>query len=181
MQSLLRYACVSTESSNNSRLNGMNASCEAFCKVVIMKRFLAVVFTIGLASGSAVNHAGGRHVVLPNSKLIGCKASACSQMWQDVSPDSAAIYPHNISIDIENGAVLGIVAHYEKSVSVGDIKASIDGHYGKSTYVIDNETSPVKVWRVEPEKIAIQLAVEDDGKKQVIYLSANAWRKPTAP
>jgi hypothetical protein len=37
------------------------------------------------------------------------------------------------------------------------------------------------LWRVELEKIAIQLAVEDNGMKQVIYLSANAWRKPTVP
>jgi hypothetical protein len=59
-------------------------------------------------------------------------------------------------------------------------RASIDGHYGKSTYVIDNETSPVKVWRVEPEKIAIQLSEEDNGMKELICLSANAWRKPTA-
>jgi hypothetical protein len=35
--------------------------------------------------------------------------------------------------NIENGAILGIVALYDKSISVGDIKASIDGHYGKST------------------------------------------------
>jgi len=67
------------------------------------------------------------------------------------------------------------LAHYDKSVSMSDIKASIDGHYGKSTYVIDNETSPVKVWRVEPEKIAIQLSEEDNGMKELIYLSADAW------
>jgi len=147
-----------------------------------MKRFIALIFTIGLTlDGAAAKHATGSHVVLPNSKLIGCKASDCSLLWQDIPTDAAAIYPHNISIDIENGAVLGVEAHYDKSVSMGDIKASIDGHYGKSTYVIDNETSPVKVWRVEPEKIAIQLAVENDGMKQVIYLSANAWRKPPAP
>ncbi len=147
-----------------------------------MKRFIALIFTIGLTlDGAGAKHATGSHVVLPNSKLIGCKASDCSLLWQDIPTDAAAIYPHNISIDIENGAVLGVEAHYDKSVSMGDIKASIDGHYGKSTYVIDNETSPVKVWRVEPEKIAIQLAVENDGMKQVIYLSANAWRKPPAP
>jgi len=147
-----------------------------------MKRLIAAIFTVVLTlSGAAAKHAAGTHVVLPNSKLIGCKASDCSQIWQDIPTDAAAIYPHNISIDIENGAVLGVVAHYDKSVSVGDIKTSIDDHYGKSTYVIDNETSPVKVWRVEPEKIAIQLAAEDNGMKQVIYLSANAWRKPTAP
>lgn len=144
-----------------------------------MKRFI-LIFTIGLTlGGAAAKHATGPHVVLPNSKLIGCKASACSQLWQAIQADAPAIYPHNISIDIENGAALGIVAHYDKSVSVGDIKASIDDHYGKSTYVIDNEASPVKVWRVETEKIAVQLAVEDDGTKQVIYLSANAWSKRT--
>jgi hypothetical protein len=150
-----------------------------------MKRFIAMIFTIGLTLGGApAKHPTGPNVVLPNSKLIGCKASDCSQLWQDIPTDAPAIYPHNINIDIENGAVLGIVAHYDKSVSVGDIKASIDDHYGKSTYVIDNETSPVKVWRVEPERIAIGLAEEDNGMKQVIYLSGNAWRKwrkPPAP
>lgn len=149
-----------------------------------MKRFIAVIFTIGLTLGGAAKPKSDRHVVLPNSKLIGCKALACSQIWQDTQTDVEPIYPHNINIDIENGAVLGIAAHYDKAVSMGDVKASIDDHYGKSTYVIDNEKSPVKVWRVEPEKIAIQLSEEDNGMKEVIYLSANAWRKwhkPLAP
>ena len=88
---------------------------------------------------------------------------------------TAAIYPHDVNVDVDNGAALGILAHYDKSVSMSDIKASIDGHYGKSTHVIDNETSPVKVWRVEPEKIAIQLSEEDNGMKELIYLSADAW------
>ena len=138
---------------------------------------MAIMVAVSLTPCGTAKQVSGRHVVLPNSKLIGCKASACSQVWQDIPTDSAAIYPHNMSIDIENGAVLGIEAHYDKSVSMSDIKASIDDHYGKSTYVIDNETSPVKVWRVEPEKIAIQLAVEDNGMKAVIYLSASAWGK----
>jgi hypothetical protein len=147
-----------------------------------MKTFIAVIFTIGLALGGAVpKHATAAHVVLPNSKLIGCKALDCSQIWQDFPAEVPAAYPHNVSIDVENGALLGIVAHYDKSISVEDIKASIDDHYGKSTYVIDNETSPVKVWRVEAEKIVIQLATEDNGMKQVIYVSAGAWRKPAAP
>ena len=149
-----------------------------------MKRLIAVIFTIGLTFSGTAKPESGRRVVLPNSKLIGCKALACSQIWQDTPTDAESLYPHNMSIDIENGAVLGIVAHYDNSVSVGDIKASIDDHYGKSTYVIENETSPAKVWRVEPEKIAIQLSEEDNGMKEVIYLSANAWRKwhkPPAP
>jgi hypothetical protein len=145
-----------------------------------MKRLIAAIFTIGLTFGGTVKPKSGRHVVLPNSKLIGCKASDCSQVWQGTPVETAAIYPHNVNIDVDNGAVLGIVAQYDKAVSMSDIKASIDGHYGKSTYVIDNETSPVKVWRVEPEKIATQPSEEDNGMKELIYLSANAWRKPTA-
>jgi hypothetical protein len=150
-----------------------------------MKMFIALIFTIGLTIGAAAaNHANGSHVVLPNSKLIGCKGSDCSQIWQDIPTDVGAIYPHSINIDIKNGAVLGMAVHYDKAISIGDIKASIDDHYGKSTYVIDNETSPVKVWRVEPEKLVIQLSVENNGMKEVIYLSADAWRnwrKPPAP
>jgi hypothetical protein len=147
-----------------------------------MKSHIAVIFTIILSLGGAgAKNAAGPNVVLPNSKLIGCKASDCSQLWQDMPTDAGAIYPHNISIDIENGAVLGIVAHYDKSVSMSDVKATIDDHYGKSTYVVDNETSPVKVWRVESEKIAIQLAAEDDGMKQVIYLTSDAWRNERKP
>lgn len=143
-----------------------------------MKRIIAAIFTISLIFCGTIKPQTRPHIVLPNSKLIGCKGSDCSQLWQDLPSDSAALYPHNISIDIQDGAVLGIVAHYDKSVSMSDLKARIDDHYGKSTYVIDNETSPVKVWRVEPERIAIQLAAENNGMKQVIYLSANAWRKP---
>jgi hypothetical protein len=148
-----------------------------------MKRSsIVLIFTIGVTLGGAtVKNATERHVVLPNSKLMGCKASDCSQVWQDIPAEAAAIYPHNLNIDIENGAVLGIVAHYDKSVSMNEIKASIDSHFGKSTYVIDNETAPVKVWRVEHERIAIQLAAEDNGMRQLIYLSQNAWRKPPAP
>ena len=142
---------------------------------------LAMMVTVSLMPRSTAKHTNDGRVVLPNSKLVGCKASDCSQLWQDMPTDGAAIYPHNSSIDIENGAVLGIVAHYEKSLSIGQIKSSIDDHYGKSTYVIDNETSPVKVWKYEPERIAIQLSEEDDGKKQVIYLSANAWRNWRKP
>jgi hypothetical protein len=149
------------------------------------RTFAAIMVAVSLTPCGTAKDMSGGHVVLPNSKLVGCRASTCSQVWQDIRRDAAPLYPQNISIDIKDGAVLGIMAHYDKSVSVDDIKTAIDDHFGKSTYVIDNETAPVKVWRVESEKIAIQLATEDDGMKQVIYLSASAWGKrheaPTAP
>jgi hypothetical protein len=94
-----------------------------------MKRIVGAMIVAAslMPCGTAKDMSGGQ-VVLPNSKLIGCKASACSQLWQDIPTEAAPIYPHNISIDIEDGAVLGIEAHYDKSVSVGGIKALIDAH-----------------------------------------------------
>jgi len=76
-------------------------------------------------------------------------------------------------------SILGIEAHYDKPVPYDDIKAAIDDRYGKWLFV-DNPSSPIKVWRVEPKQIAIQLAADDSGMKQIIYLSASAWRKKHA-
>lgn len=116
---------------------------------------LAMVFAVSLMPSGTAQHSGREHIVLPNSKLIGCKASGCSQLWQDAPGDASAIYPHNLSIDIEKDAILGIVAHYDKSASYDDIKAAIDDRYSKWIYI--DTGSQVKVWRVAPEKIAIQL------------------------
>src|SRR3979409_20289 len=87
-----------------------------------MKRLIAVIFTIGLTFGGTVKPKSGRHVVLPNSKLIGCKASDCSQVWQGTPVETAAIYPHNVNIDVDNGAVLGNVGQYEKPVNKAEHK-----------------------------------------------------------
>jgi hypothetical protein len=68
------------------------------------------------------------------------------------------------------------VAIYDKTVSVDEIRASLDRRYGR--WALDgNRTSAVKLWRVESEKFAIQLATvgdkmeEMEGMKQIIYLS----------
>ena len=140
-----------------------------------MRRVIAVMMlAVCLASCSRLHHENHRHVVLPSSRLIGCQASGCSQVWSDDAADSSAIYPQNISIDIEEKGVLGIVARYDKSTSIDDIRASIDDHYGKWVFPKDH-SGPAALWRVEPERVAIQLGQKDDGTKEVIYLSARAW------
>lgn len=51
---------------------------------------------------------------------------------------------------------------YDKSVSLQEVKAAIDQRYGKWALAEnDNASVPVKLWRVEPEKFAIQLAAAD--------------------
>jgi len=133
-----------------------------------------LMFAVGLTSCSRPKLENSRHVVLPSSKLIGCRSSGCSQVWFDDAADSHAIYPQNISIDIDDKGVLGLVARYDKTTVLDDIRASIENRYGKWAFPKDH-TGPARVWRVEPERVAIQLAEDDDGTKEVIYLSARAW------
>jgi hypothetical protein len=73
-----------------------------------------------------------------------------------------------VIIDIfgDGGCPRGIVAVYDKSVSMDDLKTSIDERYGKWGRA-DNATLPVKLWRVEPQKFAIQLAVTNEGTEGI--------------
>jgi len=61
-----------------------------------------------------------------------------------------------------------MTALYDKSVSVDDLKTAIDERYEKWAHT-DFANSPVKLWRVEPEKFAIQLSVagKEDEKKNI--------------
>jgi hypothetical protein len=73
-----------------------------------------------------------------------------------------------------------MTALFDKSIPLDDIKAAIDERYGKWA-VPEFVNSPLKIWRVEPEKFAIQLSVAskkdekrnmaDAGTRQAIYLA----------
>jgi hypothetical protein len=140
-----------------------------------MKRVIAAIALIlGAASYARVEQKHSGHIVLPNSKLLACRASACSQLWLDDSPNP--IYPRQVLVDIfgEGPCPLGLQAIYEKSVSLDDLKASIDEQYGKWA-LPSNSSSPVKLWRVESEKFAIQLSVTSDRTKELTRKDKNAF------
>jgi hypothetical protein len=62
-----------------------------------MKRVTAAIALIlGAASYVRVEQKHGGHIVLPNSKLLACRASACSQLWPDDSPNP--IYPRQVLV-----------------------------------------------------------------------------------
>lgn len=129
-----------------------------------MRPLIAVVVLAAfLTSSGQGKRDDGSHVVLPSAELIGCSSSRCSQLWQeDSSPRANAIYPKQVSIDIRNSCPAGIVARYDGNVPIEEIKAAIDKHYGKWAEAKNEAaTVPVKLWRVEPEKFAIQLVTVD--------------------
>lgn len=119
-----------------------------------------VVMAVLICSGLG-GHQNGSRIVLPNPELLGCSFSKCSQLWQE-RRYSKAIYPKQISMDIKGSCPLGIVARYDTSVSPEEIKAAVDQRYGRWA-MRENEDAniPVKLWRVEPGKYAIQLAPID--------------------
>lgn len=123
-----------------------------------MKRVLAaVVLTLGLAHGAATEENGSR-VVLPNPELLRCNSSDCDQVWLKDSVQTGTIFPKQVSIDMNQSCLYGITAIYDKSVPFDYIKAAIDEHY-KKWFLPEFADSTIKLWRVTPEKFAIELSV----------------------
>jgi hypothetical protein len=144
-------------------------------------RFIAAVLvTLGLACPVSAADKLAQHIILPDPKLIGCKASACSQVMPDPIADSHAVYPWKVLVDINEGSIIGLIALYDQSTSIDVIKASIDDRYDKWT-VPDFKTGPMMIWRVEPERFVISLTRYGNGSS-VIYLGFDPKHPvPSAP
>jgi len=96
--------------------------------------------------------------------------------------EANAVFPKQTIIDMNQNCLYGMRVSYDKSVPLADVKAAIDERYGKWAYPKnDDATMPVKLWRVESEKFAIQLSVADKkdekmniaeaGTKEAIYIA----------
>jgi hypothetical protein len=119
------------------------------------------------------------HIVLPNASLIGCKVPSCYQVLPDASTDTSAVYPWQVDLDFNQPAIIGLTALYDQPTSIDDVQAAVDQRYEKWA-VADFRTGPVRFWRVEPpEKFVIQLATNENGMVQLIYLSYDA-KHPTS-
>jgi hypothetical protein len=132
-------------------------------------RVIAVIVYLlaSLCAGAQVGDST-RKIVLPNPQLIHCRSAECSQLWKQDSGDGGVVYPAQVLTDFVNGEVVGLTAVYDKSISKKELRAAINTLYKKWALQTDG------LWRVEPERIVIQLSEGSDGVKQVIYLKLNA-------
>jgi hypothetical protein len=136
----------------------------------MMKTYItAIILAVGLTSCAGVKPKSGS-LILPNPKLLGCSAARCPQLWKDDDPDAKAIYPKQLTIDFKGNCAYGLTAKYDKFTPIESIRFALDKDFGKWA-VPHLDSTPVMVWRVEPEKFAIQLGTADDGMQQLIYLS----------
>ena|SRR6266481_7068680 len=127
-----------------------------------------VVLMLCLAYGQTATEENGSRIVLPNPKLLRCKSSDCYQLWLEKSAETNAVFPKQVSIDMNQSCLYGMTALYDKSVPPDEIRMAIDKRYGKWA-VPEFVKSPLKLWRVEPEKFAIQLSVasKKDAKRNI--------------
>jgi hypothetical protein len=92
-----------------------------------------------------------------------------SGIISDSSTDSRAIYPWQVSVDINEGSIIGLTALYDPSTPIGVIEPSINERYGEWG-LPEFKNGPLRLWRVESEEFAIQLFTRDDGMISLFYL-----------
>jgi hypothetical protein len=145
-----------------------------------MKRMVAaLVLILGLALCKFAVAQHHKCCVLPTPKLLTCRSTDCSRLWPEQAEPGAA-YPKQVTVDVNVDCIYGLTASYDKSVPLEEIRAAIDERY-KQWAVNIPPNSPPYIWRVEPERFAIQLSVAgkqhakkklaDAGTNQVIYLA----------
>lgn len=151
-----------------------------------MKRLIAgTVLMLVLANCQTAQEEKNKQLVLPNPKLLRCKSADCFQLWLVTPTEPNAIFPKQLSIDMKQNCLYGMTATYDKSVRLADVRAAIDDRYGKWAYATNDDAAiPVKLWRVEPEKFAIQLSASNKkdekmnlaeaGTKQAIFITFGA-------
>lgn len=141
----------------------------------------AMLVALSLTTSVKAGPERNKSILLPNPKLIGCKSSNCPQMLPDPAAEEA-VSPWQVSLDFADGKVIGLTALYDQPVSINEVRAAIDARYLKwANKSNDDRTVPVKLWRIEPETVAIQLCVNDDGMVQLIYLIFDARHPLSEP
>jgi hypothetical protein len=148
-----------------------------------MKKAIAVAaFVLVLAPFQIAKEQNGGRLVLPNPNLLRCRSSDCSQLWSE-NPDADAVLPTQIRVDVVHNCVYGFTAIYDKSVSMDAVEAAIDERY-KKWALANFAKSQGRLWRVESEKLVIQLSTANKkdekkgfalaGTKMVIFLPFGA-------
>jgi hypothetical protein len=135
---------------------------------------LVVVLAVSALAACSVSAEGPKgaavSVALPNPALVGCRSPNCSTLWYGADPGDNAAYPRQVTLDVEGGAVSGIVAVYDASVvSLQGISTALDDLY--APWAWEKNDGPVKLWRVEPERLAVQLTTGEGGTTRLVYLA----------
>ena len=139
------------------------------------KAAAASIVMLGLLFLPTAKGQGAGHVVLPNTNLLPCQPSACSQLWPaDVDPKS--IFPRQLILDSDHGCIYGMTALYDKTVPFDLVKSALDDSYGQwAVKELDKPALQAYIWRV-PQKFVIEISVADKQDEKRHWAEAGAER-----
>ena len=112
----------------------------------------------------------GNSVVLPTTRLIGCKTADCL-FWFD---GQAGSYPKQLVIGLASGTPTGLVVSYSRPVSGHELRAMLNARYGKAKH-----PAGTKAWQLEAEQLLVSVSSGLFKTQKVVYWSAG--QRPMEP
>ena len=126
------------------------------------RRSIVLVLTAVIVNGMQIachqpsHHAGQSRVVLPDAELLHCRFGECAQMWSTVGAESGAKAPWRVTIERlgNDPCPNGIVALYDKNVSMEELMDAVAEQYGP---VWLKGTLSGGTWKVASKNLMISL------------------------
>lgn len=135
---------------------------------------LIAVFAGGMqvACHQPSHHEGQSRVILPNAELLNCHFGECAQMWSTVGAKPGAITPWRVTIERlgNDPCPNGIVALYDKNVSMQELVDAVTERYG-SVYL---KAASGGIWKDPSKNLVISLFPVADASSQEAHASADA-------
>jgi len=144
------------------------------------RRHITFVLTAVFVSGMQIachqpsHHAERSRVILPNADLLKCRFGECAQMWSTVGARPGADAPWRVTIERlgNDPCPNGIIALYDKNVSMEELMDAVTGQYGPVS--LRGAASPGGIWKVAGKNLVINLFPLADESSQEAYPSADA-------
>ncbi len=142
-----------------------------------------LVVLLLLAAGN-VSPQADSVIVLPSPGLLTCSVANCTDLWAAEANSPGAVFPIQLNMDIAKGCIYGFRARYSSEIPFATVQAAIDRKYGSFGVQLRGDREvPLKLWRVTPEKFAIQLsqATEKSDRETLDEVFKESWTKPPQP
>lgn len=142
---------------------------------IILAVIVLFVNGMQIACHQPSHHAGQSRVVLPNAELLSCRFGECAQMWSPVGAKPGAITPWRVTIERlgNDPCPNGIVALYDKNVSMEELTDAVTERYG-SVYL--KGALPGGIWRNASKNLVINLFPLADESSPEAHPSADAMQ-----
>lgn len=114
---------------------------------------------------------------IPMDIIIGVNKFNCSKIIYLYKNNELFIHPDNISLDLKNKNIIGLVAEYDKSVDLSTINNHIDMMFKKFKITNNDYGNYVSIWRIEQHGITIQLSVNNEKNVQIVILPFSTFPK----